>query len=91
MQKFQNVEKIINKEINFLNGSEKLIEENYKEFIEFSSKFYNAEKRVKDKNLDKGVTKAINEELKMNNLNLNCLPVYFYQYYCFLQNLQKNI
>ena len=65
MQKFQNVEKIINKEINFLNGSEKLIEENYKEFIEFSSKFYNAEKRVKMKNLDKGVAKAINEELKI--------------------------
>ena len=65
MQKFENVEKIINKEINFLNGSEKLIEENYEELVDFSSKFYNAEKRVKDKNLDKGVTKAINEELKI--------------------------
>ena len=65
MQKFENVEKIINKEINFLNGSEKLIEENYEELVDFSSKFYNAEKRVKDKNLDKGVSKAIEEELKI--------------------------
>jgi predicted metal-dependent hydrolase len=65
MQKFENVEKIINKEINFLNGSEKLIEENYEEFVDFSSKFYNAEKRVKDKNLDKGVKEAIEKELKI--------------------------
>ena len=65
IENFENVEKIINKEINFLNGSEKLIEENYVEFVDFSSKFYNAEKRVKDKNLDKGVKEAINEELKI--------------------------
>ena len=73
MQKFENVEKIINKEINFLNGSEKLIEENYEELVDFSSKFYNAEKRVKDKNLDKGVRKAIEEELIIefdNNLEI---------------------
>ena len=65
MQKFENVEKIINKEINFLNGSEKLIEENYEELVDFSSKFYNAEKRVKDKNLDSGIKEAIEEELKI--------------------------
>jgi hypothetical protein len=36
----------------------------YKDFIWFSNTFYTAEKKVKDKNLDKGVAKAIDEELQ---------------------------
>lgn len=61
---YENVEKLVNKENNFLKASGKLIQETYQDFIWFSNTFYTAEKKVKDKNLDSGVTKAVNEELK---------------------------
>lgn len=61
---YKNVEKLVNKENNFLKSSGSLIQDIYKDFIWFSNMFYIAEKKVKDKNLDKGVAKAIDEELK---------------------------
>ena len=61
---FKNVEKLVNKENNFLKASNQLVQETYKDFIWFSNMFYTTEKKVKDKNLDKGVAKAIDEELK---------------------------
>ena len=61
---YKNVEKLVNKENNFLKSSGNLIQDIYKDFIYFSNMFYIAEKRIKDKNLDKGVAKAIDEELK---------------------------
>ena len=61
---YKNVEKLINKENNFLKASGQLIQQTYQDFIWFSNTFYIAEKKVKDKKLDKGVSKAIDEELK---------------------------
>ena len=61
---YKNVEKLVNKENNFLKSSGSLIQDIYKDFIWFSNMFYIAEKKIKDKNLDKGVAKAIDEELK---------------------------
>ena len=61
---YKNVEKLVNKENNFLKSSGNLIQDIYKDFIYFSNMFYIAEKKIKDKNLDKGVAKAIDEELK---------------------------
>ena len=61
---YKNVEKLVNKENNFLKSSGDLIQNIYKDFIYFSNMFYIAEKKIKDKNLDKGVAKAIDEELK---------------------------
>ena len=61
---YKNVEKLVNKENNFLKSSGNLIQDIYKDFIYFSNMFYIAEKKIKDKNLDKGVSKAIDEELK---------------------------
>ena len=60
---YKNVEKLVNKENNFLKSSGNLIQDIYKDFIYFSNMFYIAEKKIKDKNLDKGVAKAIDEEL----------------------------
>ena len=61
---YKNVEKLVNKENNFLKSSGSLIQDIYKDFIWFSNMFYIAEKKVKDKNLDKGVAKAIDQELQ---------------------------
>ena len=61
---FKNVEKLVNKENNFLKASNQLVQETYKDFIWFSNMFYIAEKKIKDKNLDKGVAKAIDQELQ---------------------------
>ena len=61
---FKNVEKLVNKENNFLKASNQLVQETYKDFIWFSNMFYTTEKKVKDKNLDKGVAKAIDQELQ---------------------------
>ena len=61
---FKNVEKLVNKENNFLKSSSELIQNTYKDFIWFSNMFYIAEKKIKDKNLDKGVSKAIDQELQ---------------------------
>lgn len=61
---YKNVEKLVNKENNFLKSSGSLIQDIYKDFIYFSNMFYIAEKKIKDKNLDKGVAKAIDEELQ---------------------------
>ena len=61
---FKNVEKLVNKENNFLKASNQLVQETYKDFIWFSNMFYTTEKKVKDKNLDKGVSKAIDQELQ---------------------------
>ena len=61
---YKNVEKLVNKENNFLKSSGNLIQDIYKDFIYFSNMFYISEKKIKDKNLDKGVAKAIDEELK---------------------------
>ena len=61
---YKNVEKLVNKENNFLKSSGNLIQDIYKDFIYFSNMFYIAEKKIKDKNLEKGVAKAIDEELK---------------------------
>jgi hypothetical protein len=61
---YKNVEKLVNKENNFLKSSGNLIQDIYKDFIWFSNMFYIAEKKVKDKNLDKGVAKAIDQELQ---------------------------
>tara|TARA_Y100000356_G_scaffold121773_1_gene115378 strand:+ start:154 stop:753 length:600 start_codon:yes stop_codon:yes gene_type:complete len=61
---YKNVEKLVNKENNFLKSSNTLIQDIYKDFIWFSNMFYIAEKKIKDKNLDKGVSKAIDEELQ---------------------------
>jgi len=61
---YKNVEKLVNKENNFLKSSGNLIQDIYKDFIWFSNMFYIAEKKIKDKNLDKGVSKAIDEELQ---------------------------
>ena len=61
---YKNVEKLVNKENNFLKSSNTLIQDIYKDFIYFSNMFYIAEKKVKDKNLDKGVAKAIDQELQ---------------------------
>ena len=61
---FKNVEKLVNKENNFLKSSGELIQNTYKDFIWFSNMFYTAEKKIKDKNLDKGVAKAIDQELQ---------------------------
>ena len=61
---YKNVEKLVNKENNFLKSSGSLIQDIYKDFIWFSNMFYIAEKKIKDKNLDKGVSKAIDEELQ---------------------------
>ena len=61
---YKNVEKLVNKENNFLKSSGNLIQDIYKDFIYFSNMFYIAEKKIKDKNLDKGVAKAIDEELQ---------------------------
>ena len=61
---FKNVEKLVNKENNFLKASNQLVQETYKDFIWFSNMFYTTEKKVKDKNLDKGVAKAIDQELR---------------------------
>ncbi len=51
---YKNVEKLVNKENNFLKSSGNLIQDIYKDFICFSNMFYIAEKKIKDKNLDKG-------------------------------------
>tara|TARA_R100000654_G_scaffold47993_2_gene74173 strand:+ start:271 stop:870 length:600 start_codon:yes stop_codon:yes gene_type:complete len=61
---YKNVEKLVNKENNFLKSSGDLIQNMYKDFIWFSNMFCTAEKKVKDKNLDSGVTKAIDQELQ---------------------------
>ena len=61
---YKNVEKLVNKENNFLKSSGNLIQDIYKDFIYFSNMFYVAEKKIKDKNLDKGVAKAIDQELQ---------------------------
>ena len=61
---YKNVEKLVNKENNFLKSSGNLIQDIYKDFIYFSNMFYIAEKKIKDKNLDKGVAKAIDQELQ---------------------------
>ena len=61
---YKNVEKLVNKENNFLKSSGDLIQNIYKDFIWFSNMFYIAEKKIKDKNLDKGVAKAIDQELQ---------------------------
>ena len=61
---FKNVEKLVNKENNFLKSSGELIQNTYKDFIWFSNMFYTAEKKVKDKNLDSGVKEAIKKELQ---------------------------
>ena len=61
---FKNVEKLVNKENNFLKASNQLVQETYKDFIWFSNMFYTTEKKIKDKNLDKGVAKAIDQELQ---------------------------
>ena len=61
---YKNVEKLVNKENNFLKSSNTLIQDIYKDFIWFSNMFYIAEKKIKDKNLDKGVSKAIDQELQ---------------------------
>ena len=61
---FKNVEKLVNKENNFLKSSSELIQNTYKDFIWFSNMFYTAEKKVKDKNLDSGVKEAIKKELQ---------------------------
>lgn len=61
---FKNVEKLVNKENNFLKASNQLVQETYKDFIWFSNMFYTTEKKVKDKNLDKGVAKAVDEAMQ---------------------------
>tara|TARA_B100000900_G_scaffold163585_1_gene138875 strand:+ start:13011 stop:13610 length:600 start_codon:yes stop_codon:yes gene_type:complete len=61
---YENVAKLVKKENNFLKASGDLIKETYKDFIYFSNMFYVAEKKIKDKKLDKGVAKAIDQELK---------------------------
>lgn len=61
---YENVDKIVKKENNFLKASGELIQEFYKDFIYFSNMFYVAEKKIKDKKLEKGVTKAIDLELR---------------------------
>ena len=61
---YKNVEKLVNKENNFLKSSNTLIQDIYKDFIYFSNMFYIAEKKIKDKNLDKGIAKAIDQELQ---------------------------
>ena len=61
---YKNIEKLINKENNFLKSSNTLIQETYEDFIWFSNTFYTTEKKVKDKNLDKDVTKAIDEAMQ---------------------------
>ena len=61
---YKNVEKLVNKENNFLKSSGSLIQDIYKDFIWFSNMFYIAEKKVKDKNLDSGVKEAIKKELQ---------------------------
>ena len=61
---YKNVEKLVNKENNFLKSSGNLIQDIYKDFIWFSNMFYIAEKKIKDKNLDKGIAKAIDQELQ---------------------------
>ena len=61
---FKNVEKLVDKENNFLKASNQLVQETYKDFIWFSNTFYTTEKKVKDKNLDKDVTKAIDEAMQ---------------------------
>ena len=61
---YKNVDKLVKKENNFLKGSNQLIQETYKDFIWFSNMFYVAEKKIKDKKLEKGVAKAIDQELQ---------------------------
>ena len=61
---YENVDKLVKKENNFLKASGELIQETYKDFIYFSSMFYTAEKKIKDKKLEKGITKAIDLELR---------------------------
>ena len=61
---YKNVEKLVNKENNFLKSSGDLIQNMYKDFIWFSNMFCTAEKKVKDKNLDSGVTKAIDQAMR---------------------------
>ena len=61
---YKNVEKLVNKENNFLKASNQLVQETYKDFIWFSNMFYTTEKKVKDKNLDKGVAKAVDEAMQ---------------------------
>ena len=61
---YKNVEKLVNKENNFLKSSSELIQNTYKDFIWFSNMFYTAEKKVKDKNLDSGIKEAIKKELQ---------------------------
>ena len=61
---YENVSKLVKKENNFLKASNELIQETYKDFIYFSSLFYNAEKKVKDQNLEEGVREAIKKELQ---------------------------
>ena len=61
---FKNVEKLVNKENNFLKASNQLVQETYKDFIWFSNMFYTTEKKVKDKNQDKGVAKAVDEAMQ---------------------------
>ena len=69
---YKNVEKLVNKENNFLKASNQLVQETYKDFIWFSNMFYTTEKKVKDKNLDKGVAKAVDEAMQAQGK-------YFYQ------------
>jgi len=61
---YKNVEKLVNKENNFLKSSSELIQNTYKDFIWFSNMFYTAEKKIKDKNLDSGIKEAIKKELQ---------------------------
>ena len=44
---YKNVEKLVNKENNFLKSSGNLIQDIYKDFIWFSNMFYTAEKKDK--------------------------------------------